>query len=125
MTARKNPQVDRYQLVALRGRIKSLLLQDDTLGYVRAYNILADLNRLPKRSNGELLDISGFASHFRTVKDDMNHSFSPLAISFLYRACRDSMYDKDKCNGMRYLAWVTGLHEVTIKDILILNGEIR
>lgn len=124
---RTNPQVDRYQLVKLRQGIRSFLLAEHSnKGSYACYYYLADQGKIPNKSDGEYLSLEGFIRQYRTVKKDMNHSYTDFSICFLHRAfvgARSVEYSKGR-TGLRELMRMTGLQEVTIKDILILNGEI-
>lgn len=126
--ARTNPQVDRYQLVKLRQEIRNFLLASHSnKGSYACYYYLAGQGKIPNKSDGEQLSLEGFIRQYRTVKKDMNHSYTDFSISFLHRAfigARGIDYAKGR-SGLRELMRMTGLQEVTIKDILILNGEIQ
>ena len=129
MATRTNPQVDRYQLVKLRSNIRDYLLdKSKPTGPYAAYGYLLAKDWIPFKSNGELLGVEGFISQYNRVKRDLNHNFSDFSICFLHRcftnSSSDNMIRKGR-NGLRVLQWMTGLQEVTIKDILILNGEMR
>ena len=52
----------------------------------------------------------------------------PICFSVTIRCFVKSLSDskaRSGMNGLRMLQQMTGLQEVTIKDILILNGEMR
>lgn len=129
MATRKNPQVDRYQLVKLRSTIRTYILDKNKPDApYTAYGYLLAKDQIPLKSDGELLGIEGFIAQWYKVKKDINHNFSDFSICFLHRcfirSSSDNMIRKGR-NGLRVLQWMTGLQEVTIKDILILNGELR
>lgn len=126
---RANPQVDRYQLVKLRSDIRNYLLdKSKPTGSYTAYGYLLAKGWIPFKSDGELLGIEGFIAQYNAVKCDLNHNFSDFSICFLHscfiKSSSDNMIKKGR-NGLRILQWMTGLQEVTIKDILILNGRMR
>ena len=125
---RTNPQVDRYQLVKLRQEIRSFLLAEHSnKGSYACYYYLAGQRKIPNKSDGEQLSLEGFVRQYRTVKKDINHSYTDFSICFLHKAfvgVRRVEYSKNR-SGIRELMRMTGLQEVTIKDILILNGEIQ
>ena len=82
---------------------------------------------MPNKSDGEQLSLEGFVWQYRTVKKDINHKYTDFSICFLHKAfigARKVEYSKSR-SGLRELMRMTGLQEVTIKDILILKGEIR
>ena len=128
MSARTNPQVDRYQLVKLRQEIRNFLLSNHSnKGSYACYYYLAGQGKMPDKSDGEQLSLEGFIRQYRTVKKDINHSYTDFSICFLHRAfvgARSVEYSKGR-SGLRELMRMTGLQEVTIKDILILSGEIN
>ena len=128
MPTRTNPQVDRYQLVKLRQEIKDFLLTSQpNNGSYACYYYLAGQRKIPNKSDGEQLSLEGFVRQYRTVKKDINHSYTDFSICFLHKAfvgARSIEYSKGR-SGLRELMRMTGLQEVTIKDILILNGEIQ
>jgi len=128
MATRTNPQVDRYQLVKLRSNIRAHLIEYPGYGMAQLYRIFLRYGYIPVKSNGEQLDLEGFMRSFRIVKKDLNHSYTEYSIRFLARAVlalRGRYKNSKSYNGLRELVRLTGLHEVTIKDILILNGEMR
>ena len=128
MPARTNPQVDRYQLVKLRQGIRDFLLANHSnKGAYACYYYLAGQGKIPNKSDGEQLSLEGFVRQYRTVKKDIDHSYTDFSINFLHRAfigVKRVEYSKNR-SGLRELMRMTGLQEVTIKDILILNGEIQ
>lgn len=124
---RTNPQVDRYQLVRLRKNIKNYILSEKGGSY-KAYDYLLRNSEIPCKVDGELLSIEGFTAQYRKVRKDIKHNFSDFFICFLHRCFVKSLSDskaRSGMNGLRILQQMTGLQEVTIKDILILNGEMR
>ena len=127
MTTKINPQVGRYQLVKLRQEISSFLLSNHSnKGSYACYYYLAGQGKIPDKSDGEQLSLEGFVRQYRTVKKDINHKYTDFSINFLHRAfigAKSVEYAKGR-SGIRELMRMTGLQEVTIKDILILNGCI-
>lgn len=128
MPTRTNPQVDRYQLVKLRQEIRNFLLANHSnKGSYACYYYLAGQGKMPDKSDGEQLSLEGFIRQYRTVKKDINHCYTNFSINFLHRAfigARRVEYSKSR-SGLRELMRMTGLQEVTIKDILILSGGIQ
>lgn len=125
-------RVDRYAAVKLRQRIREELLQAPDVTYHRLFPKFLINGWLPKKSNGEPLEDFGFRRQFLTVKQDLNHHFEDFFLCFLHRAVVDAYKDFHKrgkapraYNGMREISSMTGLQETTIRDILILNGEIK
>lgn len=125
---RTNPQTDRYQLVKLRQEIRNFLLGNHSnRGSYACYYYLAGQRKIPNKSDGEPLSLEGFVRQHRTVKKDIGHNHTDFSICFLHRAfigAKGVDYAKGR-SGLRELMRMTGLQEVTIKDILILNGEIQ
>ena len=127
MATRTNPQVDRYQLVKLRSNIRYCILSKKSGPYT-AYKYMLSTGEIPYKKDGELLGIEGFTAQYRKVRKDIKHNFSDFFICFLHRCFVKSLSDskaRSGLNGLRMLQQMTGLQEVTIKDILILNGEMR
>ena len=127
MATRTNPQVDRYQLVKLRSNIRYCVLSKKAGPYV-AYKYMLSTGEIPYKKDGELLGIEGFTAQYRKVRKDIKHNFSDFFICFLHRCFVKSLSDskaRSGMNGLRILQQMTDLQEVTIKDILILNGEMR
>ena len=127
MATRTNPQVDRYQLVKLRSNIRHCILNKKGGPYT-VYGYMLSTGGIPYKNDGELLGIEGFTAQYRKVRKDIKHKFSDFTICFLYR-CSVKRFPDSKPRsglyGLRMLQQMTGLQEVTIKDILILNGEMR
>lgn len=83
---------------------------------------------IPKKRNGELLDLQGLQLQYKKVKSDINHNVSDFSIRFLYRAgskIRTGRNGIVVSGAMRDVARMLGVNECTIKDVLILNGDIR
>lgn len=126
----KNPQVNRYAAVKLRQLIATELRKPSHLGWLRMYKEFAAKGWIPLKADKELLESGGFSRQYRQVKKDLNQPYSLLSIKFLHRAIMAAYNDGKKCkvdnyNGLRELARMTGLQEITLKDILILEGEIE
>jgi len=121
-------RLNRYAAVKLRQR----LAQTSKKSAKALYNDFLFRGWIPESGNGELLSESGFKRQLTIVRRDMNHSFSSYSISFLYRGITTAyrnLYGRSKAhrvyNGMREMARMTGLQETTLRDILILTGELR
>lgn len=125
-------RVDRYAAVKLRQRIREAILEQPEVGCVPLFKTFISNGWVPEKANGELLDEFGFRTHFKAIKKDLRHPYSEFFISFLHRAAITAYKDSHKrgkppttYNGSREIRLMTGLQGTTIKDILILNGEIR
>lgn len=125
-------RIDRYAAVKLRQRIKAELTSSPEIGSITLFKIFLSRGWIPDKANGEQLDEFGFITHFKTVKKDLNHNFSGFFLSFLQRAAVGSYKDyhkrgkpSSKYNGLREIMCATFLQETTIRDILILNGDIE
>ena len=119
---------DRYALVKLRSRIAHELNTGEKMGYRRMYHAFCKNNWIPCKDNGEILDIGGFGAQFRIVKGDVNHNFNDLGIRFLYKAASKLGGSGEGVHGMSPIgvsARMLGLHNSTVRDVLILNGDIR
>lgn len=125
-------RVDRYAAVKLRQRIRDGVLKSPEVGCVTMFKTFLSNGWVPYKANGELLDEFGFRTHFKAVKKDLSHPFSAFFLGFLHRAvvyAYKEFYKNGKApkgyTGRREVARMTGLQETTIRDILILNGEIE
>lgn len=128
----KNPQINRYAAVRLRQRIAEQLRAGNLTGPITGYSVFALRGWIPNKSDGEPLEELGFRRQYLQVKKDLNHKHSLFFINFLHRAAVIAYRESHKrgnppsgYNGVREIKLMTGLQEATIKDILILNGEIR
>lgn len=122
------PQCDRYALVKLRSRIAESIRTDPKVGYRRMYRKFCENRWMPSKRNGELLDLQGLQLQYKKVKSDINHNVSDFSIRFLYRAgskIRTGRNGIVVSGAMRDVARMLGVNECTIKDVLILNGDIR
>jgi len=91
------------------------------------YHAFCKNNWIPCKDNGEILDIGGFGAQFRIVKCDVNHNFNDLGIRFLYKAASKLGGNGEGVHGMSPIgvsARMLGLHNSTVRDVLILNGDI-
>ncbi len=125
-------RVDRYAAVKLRQRIREGVLKSPEVGCVTMFKTFLSNGWVPYKANGELLDEFGFRTHFKAVKKDLDCTFTAFFLCFLHRAVVDSYKDYYKngkaprgYTGRREVARMTGLQETTIRDILILNGDIE
>jgi len=125
-------RMDRYAAVKLRQRIKGELLRAPNVTHKELFSRFLLRGWLPNKVNNESLGTFGFRGQFRTVKEDIGHVYSEFFLSFLQRAvigAYGEFHMRGKAphayNGMRELVRMTGLQETTIRDILILNGEIE
>lgn len=124
-------RVDRYAAVKLRQRIREAIIEQPKVGCVPLFKTFLSNGWVPEKANRELLDEFGFRTHFKAVKKDLNPPFSAFFLCFLHRAVVDAYKDYYKngkapqgYTGRREVSRMTGLQETTIRDILILNGEI-
>lgn len=124
MKKRNYIQCGRYALV----KVRQLIAANHKVGYVKLYKQLYKDGKLPKKKNGEYMSLGSFAAQYNQVKADIDRTVTDFTISFLYR-CTLTDNGKRKADkrfsGLREIAGMTGLLEVTVKDVLILNGDIR
>lgn len=132
MSINKISRIDRFAAVKLRQRIQEEILKSPCATYTSLFSKFMLRGWLPNKANGEPLEDFGFRRHFNTVKKDLHHGFSGFFICFLSRAAVGAYRDYHRLgtapkayNGMREITRMTGLQETTIRDILILNGEIQ
>lgn len=125
-------RIDRYAAVKLRQRIREELIKAPYITHQKLFSKFLINSCVPNKGNGEPLGTFGFREQFRTVKKDIDHVYSEFFISFLQRTvigAYGEFHMRGKApyayNGMRELVRMTGLQETTIRDILILNGEIE
>jgi len=125
-------RVDRYAAVKLRQRIREEIIKSHDTTYTSLFSKFMLKGWLPNKETGDPLEDFGFRRHFNTVKKDLNHGFSGFFICFLSRSAVGAYKDLRRkgpapqaYNGTREIAMMTGLQETTIRDMLILNGEIR
>ena len=132
MPTNKISRIDRFAAVKLRQRIQEEILKAPGATYTSLFSKFMLHGWLPNKANGEPLEDFGFRRHFNTVKKDLHHGFSGFFVCFLSRAAVGAYRDYYRLgtapkayNGMREIVSMTGLQDVTVSDLLILNGGIR
>lgn len=128
----KNPQIDRYAAVKLRQRLRASLSHPNARGSFTLYKEYTVFGWVPNKSNGEPIEELAFRNQYQRVKKDRQHPYPDFFVRFLHRAALTAYKAEHRrgkppngYNGVREIKLMTGLQETTIKDILILNGEIR
>lgn len=121
---------DKYSAIKMRQRIADNLLSDEPLGWMRLYSKFLLNGWIPNKSDGQVLEAAAFGIQYKQVKQDLNHNYTGFFVAFLHRTMVNMYRAEKQCrpkryNGCREVARMTGLNEVTIKDILILEGVIE
>jgi len=80
---------------------------------------------IPVKNDGEHLDRSGFIRAYRMVAKDRQSGISDFAVRFLYRAAvAAGKHGRGKSYTVRDVKDMLGLHEATVKDVLLNYGDI-
>lgn len=125
-----NKDTTKYAAIKMRQRIADNLRSPEPLGWMRLYSRFVLSGWVPNKPNGKILEPAAFGIQYKQVKRDLNHNYTGFFVAFLHRTMVNMYMAEKQCrprryNGCREVARMTGLHEVTVKDILILEGVIE
>lgn len=122
MRTDRMPRVPLVKLTELRGRIAGYM---GVWGSNVMYRKFYEKGWIPLKTDGEYLDLPGFRRAYEIVKADIERTPEAIAVRFLYRcAVAAAKESRGGRHTMREVKNMLGVHEATIRDVLINHGDI-